>query len=111
MRSDKKKISDLASEKNSGMLIDILNHRLELPTASNADPIPPPLGPVEGPGSGTWFPLYNVIGINTYYESPLGYLLRELNPYVRNNSCTVMLDPDTYISLGYTTKPIYDINY
>jgi len=58
-----------------------------------------------------WFPLYNVIGINTYYESPLGYLLRELNPYVRNNTCTVMLDPDTYISLGYTTKPIYDINY
>ena len=59
----------------------------------------------------TWFPLYNVIGINTYYESPLGYLARELNPYVRNNTCEVMLSPDTYISAGYTTQGIHNINY
>jgi hypothetical protein len=57
-----------------------------------------------------WFPLYNVIGINTYYESPLGYLMRELNPYVRNGTCAVSLTPDS-IGRGRTQRTIYDINY
>jgi len=59
----------------------------------------------------TWFPLYNVTGINTYYESPLAYLTRELLPYVNNNTCLVSLTPETFTSKGYTMKTIYDINY
>ncbi len=58
----------------------------------------------------TWFPLYNVIGINTFYESPLGYLLRELNPYVRNGSCAVSLTQDS-IGRGRVQRSEYNINY
>ena len=58
----------------------------------------------------TWFPLYNVIGINTFYESPLGYLLRELNPYVRNGTCAVSLTPDS-IGRGRVQRSEYNINY
>ena len=58
----------------------------------------------------TWFPLYNVIGINTFYESPLGYLLRELNPYVRNGSCVVSVTQDS-IGRGRVQRSEYNINY
>ena len=58
----------------------------------------------------TWFPLYNVIGINTFYESPLGYLLRELNPYVRNGSCAVSLTQDS-IGRGRVQRSEYNMNY
>ena len=59
----------------------------------------------------TWFPLYNVTGINTYYESPLAYLTRELLTYVNNNTCLVSLTPETFTSRGYTMKTIYNVNY
>ena len=51
-------------------------------------------------GTQTWFPLYNVLGDNAYYNSTTAYLTREMVPLV-NDVCLTNI-------VGYTNeKPCY----
>ena len=55
----------------------------------------------------TWFPLYNAFGTNTYIDSPLAYLTRELLLQVNIGQCTVSTTSDNFVKLGYTKKNPY----
>tara|TARA_R110000824_G_scaffold13374_1_gene58392 strand:- start:185 stop:12442 length:12258 start_codon:yes stop_codon:yes gene_type:complete len=51
-------------------------------------------------GTETWFPLYNVFGINKTYDSTLSYLNRRLTSLINSQICTVSKTKQTYINEG-----------
>tara|TARA_R110002020_G_scaffold317453_1_gene533091 strand:+ start:591 stop:5351 length:4761 start_codon:yes stop_codon:yes gene_type:complete len=55
----------------------------------------------DAPGD-TWFPLYNAFGTNTFSESPLAYLTRELLLQVNVGQCIASTSDDKFVRLGYT---------
>ena len=50
----------------------------------------------------TWFPLYNAFGTNTFVDSPLAYLTRELLLQVNIGQCIASSRDDKFRKLGYT---------
>lgn len=58
-------------------------------------------------GTQTWFPLYNNIGDNTYYDSAKAYLTRELVPLVNDGTITITNSKNEYLSKGYHFQPAY----
>ena len=54
----------------------------------------------------TWFPLYNAFGVNTYMDSPLAYLTRELLKQVNIGQCVVSKE-DRFSREGIIRKNPY----
>lgn len=55
----------------------------------------------------TWFPLFNAFGVNTYMDSPLAYLTRELLLQVNIGQCVVSKTNDKYQGEGIIRKNPY----
>ena len=58
-------------------------------------------------GTQTWFPLYNVLGDNAYYNSTTAYLTREMVPLVNDGTLTIASSKNEYLSKGYSFQPAY----
>jgi hypothetical protein len=55
----------------------------------------------------TWFPLYNATGPNTVHDSPLAYMIRELELQLAIHQCSVTTNEEEWIRLGYRKENIY----
>ena len=53
-------------------------------------------------GTDTWFPLYNVFGVNKQVESSLSYTNRRLSSLVNSEICNVSETESTYTNRGIT---------
>ena len=55
----------------------------------------------------TWFPLYNASGPNTVHDSPLAYMIRELELQLAIHQCAVTTSEDEWRARGYIKHNIY----